>query len=195
MQAIKANLLVVDDDDALRTLLAERLSTMGHKVRSAADGFSALLEIRHEVPEIIVCDLDMPQMSGFEFLSIIRRRLPSLRVIAMSGDLGGDEIPAGVAADAFYEKGASFGKLLLAIEALSDPDLLVLEGNREEPTPVWVEGNRYRTSAAPTMISCPECFRSFSEVLTAEPKLVVETRCPHCQSTIRYAIVPERKSA
>ena len=195
MQAIKANLLVVDDDDAIRALLAERLSIMGHKVRSAADGFSALLELRQEVPEIILSDLDMPQMSGFEFLSVVRRRFPEIRVIAMSGDLGGDEKTAGVAADAFYEKGASFGKLLLTIEALSDPDLLVLEGNREEHTPVWVEGNGYRTSAAPTMMSCSECFRSFPEVLKAEPKLIVETRCPHCQSTIRYAIAPERTSA
>jgi CheY-like chemotaxis protein len=41
--------------------------------------------MKSKVPELIVSDLNMPQMSGFEFLSVIRRRFPAVLVIAMSG--------------------------------------------------------------------------------------------------------------
>ena len=47
----------------------------------------------------------MPQMSGFEFLSVVRRRFPELLVVAMSGAYdSGDSVPGGVIADAFYAK-------------------------------------------------------------------------------------------
>ena len=191
MSAVKAHLLVVDDDEALRNSLVERLSTMGHRVRHAADGFAALLEIRREVPDILICDLKMPQMSGFEFLSVVRRRYPAIRVIAMSGAFEEAGVPEGVAYDAFYEKGTSFGKLLLTIEALSDPDLTTMEDNREGVTPIWIEWNDSREpEGAEVMINCPECFRSFPQVTKPESGVIVETNCRYCGGTIRYAIVP-----
>ena len=61
----------------VRESLAQLFTEFGHSVRSAEDGPSALLEIRQEVPDIILSDLNMPRMSGFEFLSIVRRRFPS----------------------------------------------------------------------------------------------------------------------
>jgi DNA-binding response OmpR family regulator len=58
--------------------------------------------------DLVISDLNMPQMSGFEFLSVIRRRVPQVLVIAMSGAYAaGDEVPGGVIADAFYAKGPS----------------------------------------------------------------------------------------
>jgi len=60
---------------------------------------TALAEIRNEVPDIILSNLNMPDRSAFEFLSVVRRRLPPLRVIAMSGAFRGDEALSGVAAD------------------------------------------------------------------------------------------------
>ena len=81
-------------------------------MRSAEDGFSALAEIRREVPGVLLSDLNMPGMSGFELLSVVRRRFPSIQVIAMSGAFSGDGIQPGVAADAFYAKGANLRNLL-----------------------------------------------------------------------------------
>jgi len=43
-------------------------------------------------------------MSGFELLSVVRRRFPAIQLIAMSGAFSGDGIPPGVAADAFMKK-------------------------------------------------------------------------------------------
>src|ERR1700751_6290745 len=99
----KMKLLIVDDEESIRMSLSQVFAEFGHSVRSAKDGFSALSEMREEIPDIVLSDLNMPGMSGFEFLSVIRRRFPAIRVIAMSGTFSGDGIPPGVAADVFYE--------------------------------------------------------------------------------------------
>jgi len=105
MPNAKGKLLIVDDDASVRESLAELFTEFGLSVRSAEDGPSALLEIRREVPDIILSDLNMPRMSGFEFLSVVSRWFPTIQVIAMSGAFSSDDIPPGIAADAFYEKG------------------------------------------------------------------------------------------
>ena len=64
----KASILIVEDEELVRTSLAEILKIFGHRVRCAADGFAALVEINEEVPEILLSDLNMPGMFGFELL-------------------------------------------------------------------------------------------------------------------------------
>src|ERR1700747_2682690 len=97
MPHAQAKLLIVDDDPSLRMSLSHIFTEWGYSVRSAEDGFSALFEIRQEIPDIILSDLNMPGMSGFEFLSVVRRRFPEIHVIAMSGAFSGDGVPPGVA--------------------------------------------------------------------------------------------------
>jgi CheY-like chemotaxis protein len=48
----------------------------GYQVTTANNGFDALLKLKEVVPEVIISDLNMPKMSGFEFLSVVRRRFP-----------------------------------------------------------------------------------------------------------------------
>src|SRR5271168_3860996 len=104
MPEAKTSLVVVDDEISIRTSLSQILTETGYVVRSAADGFSALVEIRREVPEILISDLNMPGMSGPELLAVVRRRFPRIHVIAMSGAFPGSEVPSGVAADAYFQK-------------------------------------------------------------------------------------------
>ena len=111
MSNLRASLLVVDDQALVRVCLSEVFTKHGYGVRSAPDGFSALAEIRKEIPDLIVSDLNMPGMSGFELLSVVRRRFPLIPVIAMSSAFPGQELPMGVAADAFYQKGVDPGSL------------------------------------------------------------------------------------
>ena len=118
MPETKTSLLIVDDEPSVRESLLFVLTKAGYSVRAAEDGFSALIEIQKETPDIVLSDLNMPGMSGFELLSVVRRRFPAIPVIAMSGAFSGDEVPSGVVADAFYQKGSSLGALLMIMGGL-----------------------------------------------------------------------------
>ena len=188
MPNTSGTLLIVDDDSSIRELLSQVLSEIGYSVRTAENGFSALREIRNEVPEMLLSDLNMPGMSGFELLSVIRRRFPAIRTIAMSGSFTGDEVPSGVAADAYFQKGSSIGALLRIMNTLPK-----LERNAHPPTspdaPLWIRRNTHDFSPdASVTITCPECLRTFPETLgTGGPKRKID--CMYCHCSIHYAIV------
>lgn len=116
MSLSPTNLLIVEDDLSVRTSLAQAFAGLGYRVRTADSGFAALAEMHAEVPDILLSDLYMPRMSGFDLLAVVSRRFPSVRAIAMSGAFSGDSIPCGVIAGAFYEKGSSLAHLLKAVE-------------------------------------------------------------------------------
>src|ERR1035437_548151 len=61
-------LFVVDDAPAIRASISSLLTEIGYIVRTANDGFAALAEIRIDIPDILLSDLNMPGMSGFELL-------------------------------------------------------------------------------------------------------------------------------
>lgn len=115
----QTSLLIVDDYEPLRAALWELFGKSGYRARCAQDGVSALGEIRQEVPDIVLSDLNMPDMSGFEFLSVVRHRFPAVRVVAMSGEFSGTGVPPGFDADAFFEKGADLGSLKRIVEAIT----------------------------------------------------------------------------
>src|ERR1700722_18695825 len=191
MPTLQTRMLVVDDDPSTRLLMSQIFSGLGHKVRSAKDGFTALSEIREECPDLLLSDLNMPGMSGFELLSVVRRRFPTIRVIAMSGASSGDAVQPGVAADAFYEKATTMHKLLQTVKEIADPELVNLE-SRRTTAPIWIQ--RYGDGPgedASVTISCPECLRTFSQVLNKSSGIVhiYSTDCIHCGSSIYYAIV------
>jgi DNA-binding NtrC family response regulator len=116
-----AKLLIVDEDVSMRRSLSWLFAERGYRVRSAENAFSALLEVQHGVPDILISDLNMPGKSGIEFLSVVRDRLPSIRVIAMGGGFAGNRVPPGVAADAFYQKGKSPDLLIEFVHAMTQP--------------------------------------------------------------------------
>lgn len=72
MPGLKASILIVEDEESVRASLAEILKVLGHRVRCAADGLAALVEMNQEIPEILLSDLNMPGMSGFELLPLAR---------------------------------------------------------------------------------------------------------------------------
>ena len=74
----KTHLLVVEDEPIIRELFSTLLQAAGYSVAQAEDGFSALEEVRRRRPALILSDLNMPRMTGFELLSVIRPPL-SLR--------------------------------------------------------------------------------------------------------------------
>lgn len=190
MPSAKVKLLIVDDEVSLRSSLSQIFTTFGYDVRSAEDGFSALDQIRNEMPDILLSDLNMPGMSGFELLSVVRRRFPAIRVIAMSGAFSGKSVPPGIAADAFYEKGSSPGTL---VEMMRDMANMERSSVPHPGTlaPIWISKNGHDPSGEEyVMVTCQECLRTFPQILGNALLPVRETSCVHCSSLIQYAIVP-----
>ena len=85
--AVDPSVLVVDDDQALRGFFTALLSKKGFTVDTAADGRVAYDQLVHHNYSVILVDLMMPGVNGFELLERIERESPSLldRVIVMTG--------------------------------------------------------------------------------------------------------------
>jgi two-component system, NtrC family, response regulator AtoC len=77
-------LLIVDDEENMRHMLATLLSRFGYRIEAAADGMQALEKVRGESYDFILCDLKMPRMDGMGFLEAARDHLSETTVIMMS---------------------------------------------------------------------------------------------------------------
>jgi CheY-like chemotaxis protein len=188
---LKRRILVVDDEPCIRDVFEELLQREGYEVATAEDGFDALLKLRQFLPDLIISDLNMPRMSGFEFLSVVRRRFPKVLVIASSGAYRSRVVPTGVLADAFFAKGQEPTRALLN----SVTDLLQTSGARavspqEESAPVWIPRNGKDSNGIPyIVITCTECLRSFLLNVTEEENSeVLETLCLFCSHKVEYVI-------
>jgi DNA-binding response OmpR family regulator len=111
--------LVVDDDDDIRLLLQELLSGAGYRVETAEDGRAAL-RVFHENPtDLIILDLSMPDLDGFETLERLRdlSDVPVILLTARSGEI--DKVRGFRAgADDYVVKPFGRQELLARIEAL-----------------------------------------------------------------------------
>jgi len=188
----KHEILIVDDEPVVRDTLAMLLQASGYDVSVAQNGFDALLQLKRRVPAIVLSDLNMPQMSGFEFLSVVRRRFPRVSVIAMSGAYhSGDAVPGGVIADAFYAKGHGDPETLLQIVAglIRTYAENAVEHERES-APVWIPRNGKDSHGVPyVVLTCTDCLRSFPlSVTTEDLQKIQETPCLFCPNTVRYII-------
>ena len=188
----KHSILVVDDEPSVRETLALLLTASGYDVVTAANGFSALLQLKRALPEVILSDLNMPQMSGFELLSVVRRRFPEILVIAMSGAYGrGENVPGGVIADGFYAKGQMNPPALLrTVAELLQTSTARANGHHQDSAPVWIPRNGKDHNGIPyVVLTCTECLRSFP--LNVEEDVnpeIVETPCIFCLNKVRYII-------
>ena len=91
-----ATVLVVDDDADTVETMREILEEEGHEVLSAANGREAL-ELTHRThPDLVLLDLNMPEMDGRSFLSAVRRDpdLAGVRVVVLSGAADAGSVPA-----------------------------------------------------------------------------------------------------
>ena len=80
-----ANIVVVDDDPAMRTMVAELLGDAGHVVRQAIDGEHALAVIVGQPPDLVLSDIAMPALDGMELARTLADQAPTTPVLLMSG--------------------------------------------------------------------------------------------------------------
>ena len=79
------HILVVEDDGAVRRHLAAYLEDCGYRVTAAAEGEGALEMVRTQRPDLVITDLHMPGISGFQVLSALAEEFPTLPVLVVSG--------------------------------------------------------------------------------------------------------------
>ena len=80
-----ARILLIDDDDAVLTVTADVLRQGGHTVATAPDAKTGLALHRAGQPDLIITDINMPEMDGIELIMTLRHTAPRPRVIAISG--------------------------------------------------------------------------------------------------------------
>ncbi len=188
----KGLVLVVDDEASVRTTTSMLLKAAGYGVCTAENGFDALLQLGSAIPDAIISDLNMPQMSGFELLSVLRRRFPEIPVIAVSGAYdSGDQVPGGVIADAFYSKGRHHPEELLRTlsELIANKAARAMDHHRQS-APVWIPRNGKDSNGVPFIVlTCTQCLRSFPlSVLKENVQEIQETACLFCVNPVRYVI-------
>ena len=117
----KTRILIIDDDVGFRDLLRIHLSAAGYQVQVAEDGVTGGRALLANTPDLIVSDLNMPFLDGFELLSLLRSDAETAKipVILLSGRSDGDTMARAVelgAAD-FLTKPVTRDQLLESIEA------------------------------------------------------------------------------
>lgn len=177
--------LLVDDDEMLLVTLAARLAEQGYDIRTARDGFEALAAMREGTPDLLISDLKMPNMSGFELLSIVRRRFPAMAVIAHTGEFEkiGNTNPL---CDRYVQKGANSAfELLEAVRELLFLSPLRAQPAKVEVAPTWLP----RSINGYFVLTCPDCLRSFS-VMTVRAVIGDDAKvvCAHCGVEVKYHI-------
>ena len=80
-----ALILVADDEDVVRNTLRIMLEDAGHTVLQARDGRMAVEVAKVQSFDVMFCDIIMPEQEGIETIGAVRRKFPTVRVIAMSG--------------------------------------------------------------------------------------------------------------
>ena len=102
----RRRVLIVDDSPIVRDLLSELLSSVGLEVRTAGDGAAALQTLAEHPVDLIVCDVEMPVMDGFELLRRLRDRAERVPVVMVTtrGSVSDRATAASLGADALIVK-------------------------------------------------------------------------------------------
>lgn len=123
------SVLVVDDDESFRSALNLSLTHAGFSVRIAASPRDATGALKDESFDIVLCDLHMPEMSGFDFIRDARSLAPDAAVVAMTGFGSPDVALQALRAGAYdyIAKPFDFEELLLTIRKIEERERLRAE--------------------------------------------------------------------
>lgn len=114
----KNKIMVVDDEDALRTVLSGELMSEGYDVQTASDGDEAISTLQKENFDLVLLDIHMPRLSGFEVLKFVKQKHPKTKVVMLTGfaDLKNAIESKKLGAEDFVSKPYDLVDLLTTIE-------------------------------------------------------------------------------
>lgn len=124
-----SNILIIDDEKAIRKTLTEILSYEGYKIEEAGDGEEGLKKFKEKAFDVVLCDIKMPKLDGLEFLDKARESNPDVPVIMISGH-GTIETAVEAVKKGAYDyisKPPDLNRLLITIRNAMDKTNLVAE--------------------------------------------------------------------
>lgn len=124
-----SNILIIDDEKAIRKTLSEILSYEGYKIEEAGDGEEGLKKFKDRTYDVVLCDIKMPKLDGIEFLDKAREANPDVPVIMISGH-GTIETAVEAVKKGAYDyisKPPDLNRLLITIRNAMDKTNLVAE--------------------------------------------------------------------
>lgn len=123
------DILIIDDEKAIRKALSEILTAEGYKIEEAADGEDGLKKFREKSFDLILCDIKMPKLDGIEFLQKAVETNPDVPVIMISGHGNIETAVEAVKKGAFdyISKPPDLNRLLITIRNAMDKSSLVTE--------------------------------------------------------------------
>ena len=111
------SVLVVDDDPAIRRFIMDALEEGGYRVRAAAEGASALASVEAERPDLILLDVRMPGINGWDVLNQLRSAAgPYCPIVIMTGQYEGQDQALGSGAQGYLAKPFGLDDLLESVE-------------------------------------------------------------------------------
>ena len=128
-------MLVVDDKPANRMVLSDMLTSIGFCVIEATNGKDALDKVQESKPQVIITDLVMPQMHGFQLIEQLRALGYQGVIIAFSASVfeTDEQRSLQMGSDAFLKKPVSFDQLTDTLEALLDIEWIYEKAAETEP--------------------------------------------------------------
>ena len=124
-----ADILIIDDEKAIRKTLSEILSFEGYKIDEASDGEEGLKKFRERNYDVVLCDIKMPKIDGIEFLQKAGESNPDVPVIMISGHGNIETAVEAVKTGAYdyISKPPDLNRLLITIRNAMDKSNLVSE--------------------------------------------------------------------
>ena len=112
-----ASILIVDDDQSIRDLLRLHLSSAGYEVHVAEDAIAAGYMVLRSPPDLIISDVNMPHLDGFEFIEALKadKTLPQIPVIFLTSVEEGDHRGKALGAVGYITKPVRADKLLTLV--------------------------------------------------------------------------------
>jgi|688.fasta_scaffold1108180_2 CheY-like chemotaxis protein len=112
-------IMVVDDDPMIRFLVQEYLTAVGYSVTACGGGAEALSSLQSFTPDLIILDLQMPEMNGLEVIENLKRtpETENIPVLLLSANASDAKSERGVTADHYLEKPFQMSDFLAAVKS------------------------------------------------------------------------------
>src|ERR1700689_4262214 len=178
-RAHKSLVFVVDDEEGVRELLCDALSIAGFETMAAKDGESALVALRSAKPDLLILDVNMPFLNGFELLAQIRSKgnLTPALMLSARGDRSDVTQGLRLGADDYVTKPFGLEELLLRVNAILrrtqflDADAVITCG------PVTLDETQHEVFVNDTLIELsPTEFRLLEYLMANQNRVVTKTQ-------------------